>query len=286
LFRDLTRDQSAWWIQLTHPEKMLGALPGAGEALSTSFLARVFGVDVDMCTAIRSGFRQNVDKTARDLLADPALADAVDRLPFAPGSTVVAFGDSITDDYQSWAEILRRLLELRRPHDCIRVVNAGVSGDTTTTAMARLVDVEREKPSHVICMLGTNDARVHRQVPTKCLVSIEETQRNLAALRDFARARTSAGWTWITPPPTIEHLIQSHWYLSHYEMMWRNADLGAIADSVRSQSDPVVDLWPVFGHPAQPGLLLADGLHPSLAGQRATAVALVRKLAMDESEAG
>jgi len=42
--------------------------------------------------------------------------------------------------------------------------------------------------------------------------------------------------------------------------------------------DPLVDLWEAFGDPAEPHFLLPDGLHPSLAGQKAIAAALVERL--------
>jgi len=56
----------------------------------------------------------------------------VDRLPFAPGQRIVAVGESTTDDLLSWFEILRRLLDLRRPADRITLTNMAVSGQTTT----------------------------------------------------------------------------------------------------------------------------------------------------------
>jgi lysophospholipase L1-like esterase len=63
--------------------------------------------------------------------------------------------------------------------------------------------------------------------------------------------------------------------------VWRNADLAEVAKLAREVAgeDPLVDLWEVFGDPASPEFLLPDGLHPSLAGQKATAVALVERLA-------
>jgi len=65
------------------------------------------------------------------------------------------------------------------------------------------------------------------------------------------------------------------------EMMWRNEDLTAIADILRGQPDPCVDLQAVFGIPADTEYLLDDGLHPCLAGQKAIVRALVRGLAQN-----
>ncbi len=71
------------------------------------------------------------------------------------GSAVIGFGDSLTagfgagpgEDYPS--ELSRRI--------GITVVNAGVSGDTTESALARLDEVLAARPRMVIVGLGGND---------------------------------------------------------------------------------------------------------------------------------
>jgi len=190
----------------------------------------------------------------------------------------VGLGDSITDDNQSWLEILRHLLAIRRGRDRIEVVNAGVSGDTTSQIISRFLDVVLSAPDWILCLCGTNDARRHGESPTKTLVSAAETERNFAALRHFAATQTSARWVWITPPPVIADKIAAHWFLGPLQVRWRNADLAAVATAARRQGDPVVDLHAAFGDPPDPDLLLPDGLHPSLAGQKVIAKALVEKL--------
>jgi len=47
---------------------------------------------------------------------------------------------------------------------------------------------------------------------------------------------------------------------------------------MRTLPDPVVDLQAIFGTPANPDYLLPDGLHPSLAGQKAIVTALIERL--------
>ncbi|HZT89211.1 MAG TPA: arylesterase [Stellaceae bacterium] len=86
------------------------------------------------------------------LAADPAAA----RTP-----EIVAFGDSLTAGFglprdQAFPEVLQARL-----HDegvDVRIVNAGVSGDTTAGGLARLDWVLAEKPDFVIVALGANDA--------------------------------------------------------------------------------------------------------------------------------
>lgn len=88
-------------------------------------------------------------------------------LPVAPATAreaplVLAFGDSLTAGYgllreQAWPALLQQRLQAARlPH---RVVNAGISGDTTAGGLARLPHtLARERPQIVILELGANDA--------------------------------------------------------------------------------------------------------------------------------
>ena len=46
-----------------------------------------------------------------ELLIDKKFVEDVRRLPFLKGQKIVGYGDSITDDYQSWFEILSVILD-------------------------------------------------------------------------------------------------------------------------------------------------------------------------------
>ncbi|MBN1639981.1 MAG: SGNH/GDSL hydrolase family protein [Anaerolineae bacterium] len=274
----LSEEQLGYVLQFEHLEKTLEGLPG----LSDEHIAALYGLDGEAYRAVRDRPAARARQAAEELVADPTIAACVDRLPFLAGETVVGLGDSITDDDQSWLEILRHMLHLRRAQDRIRVVNAGVSGDTTAHMITRFLDVVVERPDWILCLPGTNDARLHGRAPSKVLVSAEETARNLAMLRHYGASQTEARWVWITPAWVIEAQIERHWFLSGFEMRWRNRDLSAIAACVRQQPDPVIDLQAVFGLPPDPELLLDDGLHPSLAGQKAIVSTLVETMARME----
>src|ERR1700730_12381136 len=197
------RELLEYTIQFTHFEKTLAQWPGMSDTVS----ATLFGIDVDMYHEIKASFTRNARQAAEELLNDEELAARVDRIPFAAGSKVVAVGSSATADYQSWFEILRHIFELRRPQDDIRFVNAGVSGDTTAHLMIRFLSVVRERPDWVIFHINANDARRHGLSPTKCLVSVEETEKNLEMLRHYVSSQTSAKWLWMTPTGVIEKRI-------------------------------------------------------------------------------
>jgi acyl-CoA thioesterase-1 len=73
---------------------------------------------------------------------------------------IVAFGDSLTAGYgvetgNSYPDFLQKAID--RSGYRYRVVNAGISGDTTSGGLARVEMVTRMKPALVILELGGND---------------------------------------------------------------------------------------------------------------------------------
>src|SRR5215211_50558 len=80
--------------------------------------------------------------------------------PADPRPVIVAFGDSLTAGYgldtgYSYPDFLQK--DLDRAGRKYRVVNAGVSGDTTSGGLARIGMVTALKPAIVILELGGND---------------------------------------------------------------------------------------------------------------------------------
>ena len=97
-------------------------------------------------------------------LPEPTAAAAeAPRPPAGPEKLIVAFGDSLYAGYglkpgESWPAKLEKALWARGVN--ARVVNAGVSGDTTAAARQRLVfvlDAQPRKPDLVAVGLGGND---------------------------------------------------------------------------------------------------------------------------------
>ena len=78
----------------------------------------------------------------------------------AGDGVIVAFGDSLTAGFgvaHEEAYPVRLEQRLRREGYAYRVVNAGVSGDTTAGALRRIDWVLRARPDVVIVALGAND---------------------------------------------------------------------------------------------------------------------------------
>jgi acyl-CoA thioesterase I len=89
----------------------------------------------------------------------PAMSAAVPAAAHVP--VILDFGDSLTAGYGLMPEeAFPARLEawLRQHRIAARVVNAGVSGDTTTDGLARIDWALADKPDLVILALGANDA--------------------------------------------------------------------------------------------------------------------------------
>jgi len=257
------------WLQYTHLEKLYGYLPGMPDALPA-----VFAMPPAEYHAVREGFTAAARDAAHDLLADPEFAALVDALPFTEGQTVLAVGDSVTDDLQSWAEILRHLLHLRRPALGVRLVNNGLSAHTTTMVLRRWpATVNGTRPDWVLCGLGGNDVtRVGGFLQVEPAASVT----NLLRLRAIA---PDPRWLWLTPVPVDEERVAEFPAFRFGGSSWRNDDIRALADAMTGLDEPVVGLVAAFGVPVGDGLQGADGVHPTLAGQTAIARAVVERLA-------
>ncbi len=263
----------AFMVQYFHFEKMFS---GFGVNLGDEVLATIYGTDVPTLLAIRQEFDDAARQAAEELLADPAFADQVNALPFEPGTTVVGVGDSITDDLQSWFEILRHLVDLQRPDDQIQFSNQGISGDTTTDVLPRMNGAIAAQPSWIITMLGTNDACRFGLEPEKPVVSAEESIANFQALRHAAATESEANWAWITPPSSNPDLVDAT--MGVFGMALSNDDLKPIVDFLLEQPEPVADIFARFGQPASTDLIPMDGIHPSLEGQKVIVQVLVEAL--------
>lgn len=269
----MSQSMAEAWIQFTHLDKLYGYLPGMDGALPA-----IFGLPPECYAEVTARFEANARSAAQRLLADDRFATRVDALPFDTGQSVFAIGDSVTDDLQSWAEMLRHLLDLRRPGHGVRVVNGGLSAHTTAMVLRRWPATLAQQPDWILCLLGGNDVTRVGPAPAKPQVSLSESVANLRELRRIAAAHTDATWVWITPAPVHEERIASFPPFLQGESTWRNADVLALAEAIRGFDEPVVDLTRALGVPPREELQGPDGVHPSLAGQTVIAQAVVERL--------
>ncbi|MBB6672073.1 SGNH/GDSL hydrolase family protein [Cohnella nanjingensis] len=276
------RSPSPWTklVQFQHPEKLLGFVRHWDEPL----IAALYGMDEAALRETRLALENQAREAAERLLANPVFAAGIDRLPFKPGETIVGIGESTTADRVSWLEMLRQALAIRRPRDGIRIVNEGVSGQTTTQILGRLPSICAWRPDWIFFLAGANDvARMGRDSAIS-LVSMEETARNLAAIRQIAGAQTDARWAWITPPLFDEARVSANPHFKLGQLDWRNADIRVVGDLIRRWPETVIDVQPAFEGAAAGELLGPDGIHPSTEGQQAILKRLVERLAEEEGQ--
>jgi acyl-CoA thioesterase-1 len=182
----------------------------------------------------------------------PRAASSPARATSARPPVVVFLGDSLTaglglEETEAYPALLgSRLAAQGRP---IRVINAGVSGDTTAGGLRRLDWQLRQKPDVVVVGLGGNDAL--RGTP------LEEIDRNL---REILRRSQAAGARvlllgMMIPPNYGDYAVR---FAALYPRI--SKDLGV----------PLVPFL-LYGVGGVPELNQADGIHPTAVGQQKVA---------------
>jgi len=271
----VSNEQVHWLLKALQPERTFASLPG-GASLGEDAHAALLGLPIEVYTTERRRMHEQASDAAAALLADPAVASMVDRLPLRKGGELLVFGDSLTSEPQSWAVILREMLAMRRGADGITVTIHAVAGETTTQGLVRVGAIARSRPDWVVFLYGTNDARTQGPHPTKTLVHPEETARNLAELRHRVARETTARCLFITPPPVNEAQVAEHPGLARFGVRFRNEDVSRVAAIVRDAGAPVIDIFSMLGDPPPSELLLGDGLHFTIAGQKRLALEVIR----------
>jgi acyl-CoA thioesterase-1 len=187
------------------------------------------------------------------LLAVPALvALLLVQTSIAAGDerVLVVLGDSLTAGLGvAPDEAYPALLEarLRREGFAYRVVNAGVSGDTTAGGRRRLDWVLRARPDLVVVALGANDGL--RALPLDAL------RDNLTAIVTRLRA---AG---------ARVLLAGMRLPPNYGAEYTEAFGRAFGEVARTTSVPLLPFL-LEGVAGNPALNQADGIHPNPAGHR------------------
>ena len=271
----MSNQQISWLLKVIQPERTLASLPG-GDGLSQETHAALLGLPSEGYTTEIARMKAEAREAASELLADPAVASMVDRLPLQKGATVVAFGDSLTSDPQSWAVILSEVLAARRAADGISLAISAVGGDTTTHGLVRVGEVVGRQPDWILFLIGTNDARTQGPHPTKTLVHHDETERNIAELRQRVSHETKARLVWITPPAVNEEQVAGHWGLARFGVRFRNENLARVAKIVRDIDGAAIDVFSALGTPPPADLLMGDGLHFTVAGQKRLALEVIK----------
>jgi len=168
----------------------------------------------------------------------------------AQPATLLVFGDSLSAAYglkeaQGWVNLLEDKISESELN--FKVVNASVSGETSTGGLARLpAMLENYNPDVVILELGGNDGL--RGLP---LNSLEKNLRTMVELISQTGARTLL--TGIQIPPNYGRRYTKPFFEIY----------GNIANSENLALVPFL----IDGIPQQPELMQADGIHPKAEAQ-------------------
>lgn len=237
------------------------------------------GWEPERLAQLRSRHQEQIDASAADLLQDPRIRAAVGRIPFAPGDRIAIVGDSITADSLGWAYLLAAVLAQSGRTD-LTVLNLAVSGHTTHDAIAMFDLVAQSRPDWILQMLGTNDARRHGAQAQVRMLSSLETSRNLESLKDLVRLETNARLITLTPAPMNQAMFDSN-PAAIPDIMWRDADIDEIAEITRRLTigAAIIDIHRHLQGFNEHELYLPDGVHPTLTGQKAIAIAVIQGLA-------
>jgi len=176
----------------------------------------------------------------------------------APEKTLVCFGDSITAGYgldsvsQSYPSDLEKLLSARGYH--YRVVNQGISGNTTKDAVARVNSIVALHPDVVLVEFGGNDGLRG--------LSMEITKKNLdSILSTLQAAHIRVLLVGISLPPNY-----GADYVQSFNAVYRDA-----------AAKHHVALMPMLyeGVYTVPGAIQGDGIHPTAKGAQLIAEHMV-----------
>lgn len=176
------------------------------------------------------------------LLVAPAVAAAS-----APA--ILVLGDSLSEGHgvaleSSWVSRLqRRLDEQGYPHE---VVNAGISGDTTSGGLSRLpAALERHRPAVVVIALGGNDGLRG--------LSLGAMRDNLARMVQISREAGAI--------PVLAGVRLPPNYGPAYRERFRDVFAG-LTDELDVAFVPRL----MDGVAEDPALMLDDGIHPNARG--------------------
>ncbi len=169
---------------------------------------------------------------------------------------IVVLGDSLTAGFglppdEAYPVLLER--RLRREGFAYRVVNAGVSGDTTAAGLRRVEWVLRSRPAIVIVALGANDGLRHQ--------SVAAMRDNLVAIvRRLRAADATVLLAGMRVPP-------------NYGDEYARAFSAVFPDVARATGASLAPFL-LDGVAGDPRLNQPDGIHPTAEGHRLIAARL------------
>ena len=257
--------------QLQHPlnfvhkfnlYKMSGLLIDDDDLAS---IARVYGVSLEELTSIENGFQHNIGELAASLpRAAGAAADTAN--DGTPPLSILAIGDSITSDRESYVKILNRYWQ---DDPSRQMLDAAVSGDTTADLIKRFYStVMNREFQWAVLFIGTNDSLQLDDSRRISLLSLDEYRRNIRFITESLLARGKQ-LIQITVPPVNNVRLRS--FFQNSNSVYTAEHIGKVNDFIRSWAGEngysVADLARSIEQ-QEADVLEPDGLHLNGRGQR------------------
>ena len=262
-------------VQFLNIEKQFPLLPGIKNEIH---IAGLLGLELEELTKLRDMFEENAKEAALELLKEDDIIEWIDKLPFETDDTIVAIGDSSTDDLQGWFSIFENVLNITVPDADFTFINSGISNNTTSEALRRFNrDVLSHEPNWVIVSLGMFDAIRPNFLQNRTLLPLSETWENLTTIEDAIKTVTENPPIWITPPPAVPGLLEE---MELFDFEINESDLSQVRQILLGKSGFIVDpLGKRMGNPTEAWYYLSDGINPSLSGHTNTVRELIKTLA-------
>ncbi len=204
---------------------------------------------------------------------------------FAKGSTVLFYGDSITDVHRDREDFYglgegypakaAAIYNSLFPEQEVTFLNRGISGDTTAQLLQRYdTDVKALKPDYLSILIGINDT--WRRYDSDRLTTTEQFEQNYRQLLSQVRRDL----------PGCKVLLMEPWLLSSdpSKEMW-HGDFDpkqAVVNSLRTEGDFFLATSDLFDAERKAGVsdadISADGVHPTPFGHGVIALGWLRTL--------
>lgn len=204
---------------------------------------------------------------------------------FKKNEKIIFVGDSVTDDGRvrpigegdglgnGFVKLIDTFLSVDYPEHNLRLVNMGISGNTSRDLLARWgTDVNALNPDWVVVLIGINDVWRQFDSPTFPELSVlpEEYRENLMSILK----KTTAKMIFMTPYYLEPNVADP--------MRKRCDEYGAICKQVAKVNNiPLIDLQAAFDEILKhryPAYITWDRVHPGRIGSMVIARAFLNKI--------
>ena len=228
-------------------------------------IARVYGVCLEELESIEERFLRHVARLSASLEVDNrAAADPSN--DGTPPISILAIGDSITSDRESYVKILNHYW---RRDPSRKMLDAAVSGDTTADLIKRFYSTVLSREFHwAVLFIGTNDCFQLDDDTGISVLSLDEYMRNIRYITETLIGKGKK-LIQITIPPVDNARMRS--FFPDANSVYTKQQIGEVNTFIREwagkNSYPVADLARAIERQKE-DVLEPDGLHLNGRGQR------------------